>query len=103
MQTVYNESGSAVQQRPADEVLHDLESINQRGRDLLARNRVDLTDDELEDDFDELGEWIRAVDGIRRVFRRWDLNLITLGTLAAAVRRQRLRLIPNEPAPASVS
>jgi hypothetical protein len=47
---------------------------------------------------DERREIIRVIDRVGRLIHRWEQKSISREIFTAAVRRERLRLIPNEPA-----
>jgi hypothetical protein len=103
MPTVYNDASRAGKQRLADKLIHDLDLIGRRIRELMARDRTNLTDDEAEDDLDDLHETLKAIEYVDRVSRRWQQKWISFESYAAAIHRRRRRLVPNEPAPVSVS
>jgi hypothetical protein len=57
-----------------DKVIRDLELMNQRARELLARDRSALTDYELV----ELRELLKAIDSIDQARRRWQRGMARL-------------------------
>jgi hypothetical protein len=53
------------------------------------------------DRFAELREVDKAVARVARLWRQWMRDQISFDEMVATARRERLRLVPNEPAPAS--
>jgi|SRR6516165_715555 len=98
MDTLVTDVSRAVQQHPATlEFFHDWGLLTQRGR-ALVRDVING-----KDRLAELQEVNKAVDSAWRLFQQWRRDQISFDEMTAAIRRQRLCLIPNEPAPASVS
>jgi hypothetical protein len=63
MPTVYNNGEPAGKRQVVLEAIHNLQLIAERGQE-LSREADPLT-------YDEIGAVIRAIDGIKRVFRLW--------------------------------
>jgi hypothetical protein len=89
MPTIYDDAGRAVQQHPAaSEFFHDFELLTQRGRTLVRDVINDM------DRLAELQKVNKAINSSWRLFHQWRRDQISLDEMVAAVRRERLRLIP---------
>jgi hypothetical protein len=94
MSTLYVFGEPAGKGHPGFEFWHDWALLTQRAQALAC----DVINDPVKDRLDELREVNKVVDSVRRLYRQWRRDLISLDDMAVAVRRERLRLIPNEPA-----
>jgi hypothetical protein len=92
MSTVYHDGEPAVQRHPTSEFFDGYTLLTQRSL-ALARDVING-----KDQLAELQEVNKVVDKVWRLFRQWQRDQISLDEMVAAVRRERLRLIPNESA-----
>jgi hypothetical protein len=92
--SLYIDGEPAGNGHPGFEFRHDWLLLIQRAQALAC----DVINNPVKNRLDELREVNKAVDSVRRLYRQWRRDLISLDEMAAAVRRERLRLIPNKPA-----
>ena len=99
MPTIYDGDEPAGKQHPASEFFHDYALLTQRSLALVC----DVINDPVRNRLAEFQEINKVVDGVRRLFRQWQRDQISLDEMVTAVRRERMRLIPNASASASAS
>jgi hypothetical protein len=80
-------------QHPLFEVAHDWELITRRYRE--------LRDTAWDAGYEPRYEFSKIFERALRVIQQYNRGSISAEAFAAAIRRERLRLVPNEPAPAS--